>query len=1219
MSKSTKRPIMDLCGNNSRDISNTTLSVDQSTDDFLFRQEVKNSKEQVKTETHKAQIISSAPSSIKTSPVSSSHVAAGRSHLSQGFHASVGSQAMGSVTQQIRQRLHVGSTHMGHHNDGLESDDSVTSDSERVDVTKYYPNLLGNARSSHLDFNIADDDVLSFTSTEFENDLPASAGPFSQDILLNLDLTDPASVVHVQDHMREMRRQIEQEKNQRGNLESKLRLLGKEKQDLFKKIESLSESKHSLAENNLELEAKLRSLEYSLSEETEKRKNADLLLGKTKEQLARKEQQFTSEVEARQQAELTMRNIQLEMRAAQNTIKELEEEREELERHLEHEHNARKLQEQINDEQMRLVQQHNQETLSASRVEHGQGECGVDGSGQEERDKLNAEIYALKMEMERQRSRLKDEINLIYTENEELQAKIEDLRNELKLNEEAFAHATIQYNMQAGSLRTEVIAINSALDKERVTREKLDAELDSLQKRMLSLGQEKDKAVQVRNELEREIQRERQSWVLDMERKEDEINNLKESIQHQNQKILGMESKLSAMENELHVSSTLLMERTSQLQHLKQEVERYKAAQDNRDSNIRLEKELTTKLQVKIENLQDRLTQSQHEVLSLKQQLESQHAAGLAASSSDSNEKLNTIISSLRSDNDRAKGMLEERNNSLLEQVSQLKEEARNADNRCITLEAECRRLQADLAEVSCKLSLSEGQLQMMIKARDELEHECGRLKLEVEKSNQKSGIAQEKVLEAQTRVSELTERLDRAERTSTQHLANTSASFTAFTRSKEELEDNMHRLQVDNARLEAELRHERDRAEMLQAELSDSDKVRNSLEALCSNLKSTTAHLEEKLGEEAASRVIFASEARDSKGLLEQELAARSRLGLRVVRLEKANKMAQMKMEEARRMTGNLEGQNASLEAQLAEKTQTTVRLQKEVANLRAHLKAAKKKLKEGGNTALPLGASQYLEFQKEIPTESGKVSTPRGGGGGDNNIDSHHHFHHIYKKEGGFTDLENLQQELEAKYRRELNRKLEEVNAYLENQARANDRLNNSHSENEARLQADKRRLEEENSNLRLQYEQAVAQRESRETEARHYKQLYESELRWRSRVGDQLFMSSSEKSLLHGLRLGSTERLKPKLHNSIGNLSMSALTDGYVDSSQIGANHSEALSNKIRAELDRSISKHLEAAPHKDIMPVVHDSEHLLLSHSLAQSSRDYIQVLKRKYCV
>lgn len=49
-------------------------------------------------------------------------------------------------------------------------------------------------------------------------------------------------MVHVQDHMREMRRQIEQEKNQRGNLESKLRLLGKEKQDLFKWVWSLEQA-----------------------------------------------------------------------------------------------------------------------------------------------------------------------------------------------------------------------------------------------------------------------------------------------------------------------------------------------------------------------------------------------------------------------------------------------------------------------------------------------------------------------------------------------------------------------------------------------------------------------------------------------------------------------------------------------------------------------------------------------------------------------------------------------------------------------------------------------------------------------------------------------------------------------------------------------------------------------------------------------------------------
>ena len=46
-------------------------------------------------------------------------------------------------------------------------------------------------------------------------------------------------------------------------------------------------------------------------------------------------------------------------------VSQLEEEREELERQLQHEHNARKLQEQINEEQSRIAQQH-QETMATT-------------------------------------------------------------------------------------------------------------------------------------------------------------------------------------------------------------------------------------------------------------------------------------------------------------------------------------------------------------------------------------------------------------------------------------------------------------------------------------------------------------------------------------------------------------------------------------------------------------------------------------------------------------------------------------------------------------------------------------------------------------------------------------------------------------------------------------------------------------------------------------
>ena len=60
-----------------------------------------------------------------------------------------------------------------------------------------------------------------------------------------------------------------------------------------------------------------------MTEETEKRRNAEVLLSKTKEQLSRKEDQYTGEVEAKQKAELSMRNLQMELRTTLSSIKQV--------------------------------------------------------------------------------------------------------------------------------------------------------------------------------------------------------------------------------------------------------------------------------------------------------------------------------------------------------------------------------------------------------------------------------------------------------------------------------------------------------------------------------------------------------------------------------------------------------------------------------------------------------------------------------------------------------------------------------------------------------------------------------------------------------------------------------------------------------------------------------------------------------------------------------
>ena len=65
----------------------------------------------------------------------------------------------------------------------------------------------------------------------------------------------------------------------------------------------------------------------------------------------------------------------------------------------------------------------------------------------------------------------------------------------------------------------------------------------------------------------------------------------------------------------------------------------------------------------------------------------------------------------------------------------------------------------------------------------------------------------------------------------------------------------------------------------------------------------------------------------------------------------------------------------------------------------------------------------------------------------------------------ESGYTEkatVEEAKRELEARYRLELNRKLDEVNAYLEEQARTRQKLDLSRDEQDAKIRHDKKRLE-------------------------------------------------------------------------------------------------------------------------------------------------------------
>ncbi|XP_052258828.1 ankyrin repeat domain-containing protein 26-like [Dreissena polymorpha] len=504
--------------------------------------------------------------------------------------------------------------------DEVELDQPVRGPKGYVSSLSQFPDLSGTTGLYRSGLDVPfDDDGLSVTSTE-NGDISSSYRPenlpYGKDMLVNMNLNDSSAVLKLQEHLREHRKQLEYERSQKNILEEKQRQMTKDRAGLQKSLDSLKYQKSVLEQNKLDFEAKIRQLEYQVSDEEEKKKNAELLLKKTKEQLSKKEGQYTQEMEARQRAELSMRNVQMELRAAQNQMKDLEDEKVELERKLTNEISARQLQEQINEEQQRLQQHiHEESQLNSSQRESEAGEEArtalelADDDIKHTRDlveKYKNEIIALKAELQKQRQRLTEDNSTLSAENDKLQGRCEDLRSELKDHEEALTQYTLQQNLHQQKLSSDINMLRDSLDKEHLAREKNEAELDSLRSRLQTTSSQLEKSQQTRNEIEKRLHSDRDEWARQLERKEAELSSMKDKVQAHIHALNSLETKLNSVENELQISNTSLLERTNQYHQAQREMQHYKTVHDNHDVNMRHEKEMNNKLQAKVESLQDR-------------------------------------------------------------------------------------------------------------------------------------------------------------------------------------------------------------------------------------------------------------------------------------------------------------------------------------------------------------------------------------------------------------------------------------------------------------------------------------------------------------------------------------------------------------------------------------------------------------------------------------
>ncbi|XP_030628026.1 ankyrin repeat domain-containing protein 26 [Chanos chanos] len=926
------------------------------------------------------------------------------------------------------------------------------------------------------------------TATE-ELDNPVSGYHHASLLIKQLDSCsiDSVSMVKLQNMFHEYERTIHRERSRYSRLVDKNAQLEQERNELKLLLEETRDGKSNLEHFRVELEIDLNNLKFVLKQEQEKHKSTSMLYEKTREQLKRKEAQHRAESEERQKVELSRRDMELEMRALVNNIKQLEADRSELQRLLAHERNARALQEELLSSHLRKQQDIEEENLKNLNKSNEAVPQLTEASDREKEliqqsHALQEEVTSLRAELERIRSSARQEEARILEERDTLQERLEDARRDLKLSEEALTQTVFQYNNQLTTLKAECSVATSKLEHERQAHQQLEAEVETLRTRLQAALQEAEKCQVERAEAERALQRERSEhqWVQD--KHVAETNTQRNAVQSLSQKLGKAEARTNSLENECHHMSMALVEKGVLIETLTREREQAQARVKELEGVLQNEREQATRANARQEATQERLAQAQSETALLRQQLEEAQNKGSAKDKAvtDVQERFSDILAKLRSDGEERIQLVEERSKELAAKNAELRECNYRLEQEKTEREASMRQLQQELADSLKKLSMCEANLEVNTRYRRDLEEEKTRTLQDLERLKGKLREAEEQNMQAERKISSLRSSLDDKEReviATSLKLQEALSSKEATDQTTKQLEEAIQRLEIENARLEAATKQQTNRIEALQkgaqeaAVPSDSSPghgVRNRLEDLVANLQSSKMSLEDQLNQQVQKQHVLSSNAHDSQTLWEEELKSRSRLGLRLSELEKEKGELHNLMEIEKKKVKKIAEQKKSVDARLDQEMKRNSELQKEMYRLRTLVKTAKKKLREqdGAELGSPLTSlrGDMLYRQSEA--------------------------------DGATSRLKSKVDELQVQLDKEVLRcsKLEEVNGQLKEQLSSLKGLKSSHE----RMEKSKRQLEEQLWSMRRQLEAGVMDQSQAEEYRRQTEERARQEIR-------------------------------------------------------------------------------------------------------------------------
>ncbi|KAG7523382.1 ankyrin repeat domain-containing 26 isoform X1 [Solea senegalensis] len=1012
-------------------------------------------------------------------------------------------------------------------------DDSTLSDLS--DDEGRFPNSGQQKNEGQEEAEFAEDfDELTQSSDTATDDIdsPTSGYRHASVLIQKLDSAtlDSRSMVKLQNIFHEYERSIQKARSRHGYLTDKVSQLEVERAELKSSLEEVKDVKSALERNQLELQTEVTNLKFQLRQEQENRRNATMMYNTIKDKLRKIEEQHQIEVQEKQKVELTLRNVELEMRTLVNNIKQLEEDHSETQRLLAQERSARTLQENLLSSHLRKQQEMEDEN-KRNKSKSYEALSQLTEASDREREllqqtaALQEQLTILRADLERSQANSSLKESHIVEENEVLKEQLEDVRRDLKLNSETFTQTIFNCNNQMTTLKSELAMTTTRLENERQTRETLEVEVESTRTRLAGAVMEAERCLAAHADAEKALLREKEEHQRLKDRSTGEATSQRETVSSLSQKLAKAEASVNSMENEVHRVTLQLTEKGLLLDVLQREKDQAAAHAKELETALHAEREQVSRAKARQEASQERLAQAQSEVMLLRQQLEESQNKGVAKERAvtDAQERFSDILSKLRSDSEERVQLVDERNKELASKAADLRDQIYRLEEEKNERETNLRQLQQELADSLKKLSMSEASLEVNTRYRSDLEEEKTRLLKDMDRLKGKLEESEDNYVQAERRINGLKSSLDDREKeltTAAQKLQEALSASAATDTTIKQLEDAVQRLEIENARLEAAAKQQSNKIESLQkgaqeaAMLSDCSPgggVRGHLEDLVTNLQSSKMSLEDQLSREVQKHNVLSHTAQDSQALWEEELRSRSKLGLRFAELEKEKGELNTQVEIEKKKAKKIAEQKKSVDARLDQEMKRNTDLQKEMYRLRTLLKNAKKKLRDQD-----AGGAEFGSPMSSLRMDMGRHS----------------------RAEGGLGRMREKVDDLQVQLEKEVSRcsQLEKTNRDLKDQLASLKSF--SHSSDQ--LEKSKRQLEEEVLDLRRRIEGAQMEQSQAEQYRREIEEKARQEIQQKlEQVNLFLQSQAASQESLDQLKAANEANLRSQLEQKIREL--------------------------------------------------------------------------------